>query len=238
MPRRRFVKRDSRPVRRRRRRARRNFRRASRVATLRPFRHVFTPNYLWRRLRYCGSARIVNTLSNMIDPSVGSAWVFRANSLFDPDQSGAGGQPLGFDQHMLFYYHYWCPKSVIRIRLENTDNMQGKTVTLRLNRQAAINHNLCTEIEHGCKKVMVGNYGSGDANKTISLSYNQGRFYGKRNRDNIFRGSDASNPTEEAFYIVGVVDTDTASTTTGPVQLYVEIDYYVQFYERRSIIPS
>jgi len=41
--------------------------------------------------------------------------VFRGNSLFDPDATGAGGQPMGFDQWANFYASYTVLGSKIEV---------------------------------------------------------------------------------------------------------------------------
>lgn len=51
------------------------------------------------KLRY--SAQV-----SMNNPIGGAVHNFRANSLFDPDLTGVGSQPLGFDQMAALYNHY------------------------------------------------------------------------------------------------------------------------------------
>jgi len=46
---------------------------------------------------------------------VTSSWSFRANSIFDPDQTGVGHQPIGSDQWAVFYNHYIVLESAISI---------------------------------------------------------------------------------------------------------------------------
>jgi len=67
--------------------------------------------------------RIKRTLryaqTNVIDvPNFGtSAQVFRANSLFDPDFTGTGHQPNGFDQLMVAYNHFTVVSARIEVRV-------------------------------------------------------------------------------------------------------------------------
>lgn len=50
--------------------------------------------------------------------------VYRANSLFDPDLTGTGGQPLGFDQWAAFYFYY----TVTGVSVEVTNMCNGAVI--------------------------------------------------------------------------------------------------------------
>jgi len=69
------------------------------------------PQYLKRTLRYAQT--------NVIDvANFGtSQQVFRANSLFDPDFTGAGHQPNGFDQIIAAFNHFTVTRARIRVRV-------------------------------------------------------------------------------------------------------------------------
>lgn len=237
MPRRRYVKRAPRAARRFKRRALRRYRRSIRLRRS-PFKTVGFPPTLWRRLRYCGALRISNHTSNVIDAGLNSAWYFRVNGLYDPDQTGLGGQPSCFDQHMLFYQHYWCPKAVIRVRACNLDAAEGKVITLRIVRATGETTTFCDEKERGAYSINLGPFGAGNANKNMVMTYSQGKFFGKRMQDEIFRGDDTSNPAEQAFFLIGVANTNLGSVAVGEVQFQVTIDYYAKFFEPKSVIPS
>lgn len=48
------------------------------------------------------------------------SYVFRGNSLYDPDQTGAGTQPPGFDEMSSFYAEYCCYGSKISVKLSTS----------------------------------------------------------------------------------------------------------------------
>lgn len=56
------------------------------------------------KLRY--SAILTFSAGNVIEPLGISEYVFRGNSIFDPDFSGSGNQPYGFDQWTDIYSNY------------------------------------------------------------------------------------------------------------------------------------
>jgi len=60
------------------------------------------------KLKYCEVAA-TGSLSAL------ATFVMSANNLFDPNNSGTGHQPLGFDQWALFYESYMVEKSRMRV---------------------------------------------------------------------------------------------------------------------------
>lgn len=50
---------------------------------------------------------------------------FRGNGLFDPDQKGAGHQPMGFDQWAAFYQEYYVISCEAAFYVENAASGQG-----------------------------------------------------------------------------------------------------------------
>lgn len=56
--------------------------------------------------------------------AVGS-YLFSLNSAYDPDYTGAGHQPLGFDQWAIFYRSYIVEKARVRVELLNYSAFQA-----------------------------------------------------------------------------------------------------------------
>ena len=80
-----------------------------------PDRHV-------ARLKYCDFVTLNATASGSAVPLIHH---FRANSLYDPDQSSSGHQPRGFDELAAIYDHYCVIGSKIKVSFENdVDHVQ------------------------------------------------------------------------------------------------------------------
>lgn len=52
-----------------------------------------------------------------LDPAVGTTgqWLLRCNSAYDPDFSGTGGQPRGYDQYAALYNQYTVNKTTLKM---------------------------------------------------------------------------------------------------------------------------
>lgn len=60
------------------------------------------------KMKYCTQVNFNPALLNA------ASHIFRANSIFDPDFTGSGGQPYGHDQYQAIYTSYRVLKSTIR----------------------------------------------------------------------------------------------------------------------------
>lgn len=67
-----------------------------------------------RKLRYSTNFSLSSTAGAVVSQ------VFSANGMFDPDITGTGHQPMGFDQMMLSYNHYTVTGSRILCTFKNT----------------------------------------------------------------------------------------------------------------------
>ncbi len=62
-----------------------------------------------------------------VDGNIGTNYLFRCNSIFDPNQSGTGHQPMGHDQYANFYKRYTVVGSKITVRFVG-GTVSGSTV--------------------------------------------------------------------------------------------------------------
>jgi len=57
-----------------------------------------------------------------VDGNIGANYLFRCNSIFDPNQSGVGHQPMGHDQYAQFYNNYTVVGAKITVRFVANEN--------------------------------------------------------------------------------------------------------------------
>lgn len=66
-----------------------------------------------------------DTFSNSGTVNSWYSWTFAANSLYDPDATGGGHQPMGFDQLSLMYNRYSVLSSWIIVHVSNLQGSQN-----------------------------------------------------------------------------------------------------------------
>lgn len=182
-----------------------------------------------------------------LDPAAGTSAVrniFRANSVFDPNQTGVGHQPLGFDQWSVFYDNY----IVIGARCKATfmsqsTSIQGSAVVGVILTDSTASLPIATTImeQPNSKFALMTNM---DANqkKTVTKNFSAKKFFGlqsvKDNRATIGAAVTA-DPTEEALFSVYAASYDSAATIDpSSIKVSVTIDYIVMFTERKTLAAS
>jgi len=186
-----------------------------------------------RRLRYSTNISITSSTG------VPAFKIFSVNGLFDPDISGTGHQPAGFDQMMVFFNHYCGLSARIKVLCKNT-NANTLTVGIRQDADTSPLTVIDQIIEDG--GVVYDNLeakGVYGANKTLQMSCSilklQGLSLSNFCADSTLRGSAAANPTEQSYFHLGVWD---SSGTGGTVNMDVVIDFVAMFLEPRDATES
>lgn len=182
--------------------------------------------------------RVVQYATNFISVSSGAGtaggYVFSANGLFDPDITGTGHQPMGFDQMMIFFNHYTVTRSRCRIQCVSTTAAQP-TVALTVSGSSTL-LTVPSQIMEVGRVALLWMTGLGVANShsVLQASCNLRKFQGLRNTidDPDMRGDLTSNPAEQVYYILYVWNPIDSTTVSTSIQAIIEYD--VLFHEPRS----
>lgn len=204
-------------------RFRRRFRRPSRIPSAIKPRNV-------RKLRYVDAVTI-SSASGLL-----ASYDFRASSIYDPDITGTGHQPIGHDQMNTFYNHYVVLGSKIRCYFTSDTG----TVTTRCgvyladDQSTGISANSLIEMKRGGFSIITHQRRSAKA----STAYSAKKFFSVSNvRDNVDRlgANMGADPSEIAVFKVWQQAFD---TTTQTLRCTVVIDYVVLFSEPKDIGAS
>lgn len=163
-------------------------------------------------------------------------YCFRANSIFDPDQTGGGHQPIGHDQWALFYSTYVVVGSVITITVvhNETSTKANSIVGVLLNQTSSLpgssTPSTVQEQGLGTWRILQGTQG-GNVVKLIQ-KFSAKKFFDVTNvPDNSDRIGAAfgSNPpsTGDAFFIVWAAATIPSGNAPSSIEFSIQIDYSV-----------
>lgn len=177
--------------------------------------------------------------------------LFRCLSIFDPDLSGVGHQPMYFDQWAGIYTKYtvkgakctmnWLPGS------GNTTNQPtGIWGIYTSTNQTGINvFTDTTGILEATNSTNMRNAGllstgltNPSAQSKVTSYFSTRKFFGitDPNDGNAYSAETGTNPQQEAYFCCYYADIN--GNDPGAQEYYVQIDYIVEFRDRRPIDQS
>lgn len=186
------------------------------------------------RLRYCEEITL--------DPAMGVAndYVFSANGMFDPNISGVGHQPYGFDQLMVMYDHYTVVGSKCTITMA-PQVTACSYVGIKLEDNASTYAGTATEVllEQPATSLKANMSFTAGSVKKVFKCFSAKKFFTKKfpvSADQ-YSGSNAANPIDQAYYHVLLAPfTNTENLTAQTI--HVQIDYLAVFSEPRVLPRS
>lgn len=181
-----------------------------------------------------------------LNPTVGvlATHSFRTGSLFDPDFTGTGHQPMGFDTYASMYNNYIVRKSTIKA----TGVIQGVVGGVGMLQYGIMNSpanappstDPDTITESGLVKIVsTSNTVNTNIPTAVRSNYDLNRDHAVSNyRDNrlSFGAHISSNPSNNRFFHLMCWNTD-ATVDQLPVLFQVQMDFDCSFSDR-SMMPA
>jgi len=178
--------------------------------------------------------------------SVKQDYFFSANGLYDPNVTGTGHQPMGFDQMMLFYEHYCVTKARAQVTFAGTDSDFPNMVGVYLSPDAVASTDHVKAVENGLLKMrLIDNEasagGTGQRLAKFEIDVDVAKYFGRRSSQDLVddvdcRGSATANPTEQVYFGVCAW----GFPIGAPMQVYaaITISYDAVFLEPRKVASS
>lgn len=182
-------------------------------------------------------------------PTSGNAvtYFYSANGMFDPNITGTGHQPIGFDQMMLMYEQ----ATVVNSSIQVTFNIgPGLTVQcgVALFPDASALTNPSQLVENGLIRFIPISSGSNTFQNqhirtTVKLGCDVAKYFGRRgvrallNDDNLYTTA-AANPVEQVYYGIVAWQVSPDGSTTTAVGFDVTLSYDVIYWEPRKLTES
>lgn len=160
---------------------------------------------------------------------------YSANGMYDPDISGVGHQPLGFDQMCVFYDHYIVTGAKISVRTVGT-SAQNVVMVLYANdtTSPALTLNAALEQRNtkSCRLIS-------DQVSKLSMKLNPCKYLGSKRKkwDDELKGNAGANPSEQVYFLVGV-DTVDGSDAAADNVVEVKIQYVATWVEPKTLAQS
>lgn len=212
---------------------------------------VASSNAIPRSLKsFPKSMRVKLKYNSIFDGSITSGslptqYVWRANSVFDPDAATGGGQPRGFAQWSNFYEKYHVVKSSCRLRLLDKDTGTGTAgtvtglygVAVRDSSGAVLTVREFTEDDYG----KYSGYDSWHAASSIKINFDSAKHWGVNNLlDNDHLGGTTgttlgSNPLDQAYFVTWANQAPTSGSAAQPFLWDVMLEYDVIFTDPRDL---
>ncbi len=192
------------------------------------------PDQLWTTLRY-----VANPELTPAGLSVGN--IFRVNSVYDPDQTGIGGQPRYYDQLSAMYNRYTVTSARVVCR---ASTQSGAACDLLI---TATNDSIPAVTDFGgafeqpfrSNMLRMAPVTSGRTTGTISKTFSMAALRGLPTRqilaDDNFSALTTTNPATQSY--IGVLASSPSTSATN-VNVWVEISYRVRFFDRKIIGAS
>jgi len=190
-----------------------------------------------RKTMYHDSVTITSTAG-----AVGR-YFFSANGLFDPNITGTGHQPLGFDQLMLLYEQCTCVFSKISVVFINNATGFYTRCAVSLCPDTTALSDKDEIMENGLIKTLIlSPISVAGSCKTISLDCSMTSYFGRKRSvrelldDNALYTTVAANPTEQVYFCLNVWDPTAANTATVAAEVIIEYDAI--YWEPRKLAVS
>lgn len=151
------------------------------------------------------------------------------NDAYDPDRSGSGHQPMGFDQLTSIYDRYVVTGSRVRITLLSTD--KGITLGLIPSTDTGTPSSLNNLLENPYSKHLAipSSYPC-----VLNHSFSSAKIWGVSEstiiQDDTYHARYNASPTRPWYWLVKAGTFD--GSTTATVYVNIRVSYIVEFYER------
>lgn len=191
-------------------------------------------------LKYSARLSLTSTIGVYVEHN------YAGNGLFDPDVTGVGTQPTGFDQWCAFYQRYRVLASHFRVRVLNptaTTNAQAMSdivVTATNTTTAFANSDVAASQPYATRSLAntISNGPNGPVrfSKMMESDLILGVSKEAMLSETTYAGSPSTNPGDVWYWRICQEAADLASTFTNIYE--VEITYLVDFYERQLNVAS
>lgn len=150
------------------------------------------------------STRYVDVRNRLLPPAslALASHVYFLNGMYDPDYTGTGHQPLGFDQFVgTMYDHYVVTHVHAKITFTNLSDTIPAHILLSIKDTGTVSTDIVNIMENGRNQYAVlGVRGSATGTRILLIDVDTSRFFGKDvTLDDTYEGNAGNNPSDGVF---------------------------------------
>lgn len=165
-----------------------------------------------------------------------ASYVYSMNGLYDPNITGTGHQPRGFDQIMTLYDHYVVIGCKVDFQFWCADTTYGHMITAHIQDDATTDTDPENLLERRfLKKKVVASRNGGIDNGRIVMNVNPNKFLARSKplSDPDLKGTTAANPTEQCYLHLNCFPMQ-GGADGGGVYCYIRLTYTAVLIEPRQ----
>jgi hypothetical protein len=161
---------------------------------------------------------------------------FRLNSVYDPDYTAAGHQPMGFDQWAAYYNHYVVEECTYDVQMSTRETSDNTYMGTYLSDDFTIASTATDLVELG------GTIAIQESSSALPHIFkgrvNIGKFMNRKDiaSDSELRAAVTADPTEQVFLTWWFLATNTTNQVT--IDVVTKLSYRVRFMEPKDLAPS
>lgn len=177
-------------------------------------------------LRYSKKVSLAGTPSHLQS--------FRANGIFDPDSTGAGHQPMGFDQWSAFYSKYKVRSFTVSVKAV-LDGTTPTGMAFCVENDTSVSTDLAELAERNSGDIVIAPT-SGNGTISFLKTYNMTDVAGQSVEDEDYSALVSSDPAKTWYWHMRTTAMDGASAIAGDA--LVVISYNVEFTDPNDLAQS
>lgn len=181
----------------------------------------------------------VDTQTLQPTTAVAGVRVYSLNGLYDPDITGTGHQPRGFDQLASLYNHYVVIGAKVSCSFTNSDSVNPQIVGLAIRASSNAEADWNDYVEQGhCQYRMISDAGGSRDTTTLGISGSPAKYLGRSKvmSDPALKGDASANPTEQFYLHVFGAAVDGADSQG--IRTILKIEYASIFIEPKDLVQS
>lgn len=165
-------------------------------------------------------------------------YIVSCNGMYDPNLTGAGHQPMYFDQMGVLYDHYCVIGSKCKFTFCPTTVPTGQTrAAAYVNDDGSVTASIIETVSENSLGSRIVAIPPGDnKSRSITLKWSAKKYFPGSTLANVnLQGTTSANPTEASTYVIGF---QSDLTSTQEMTITIELEYIAVWSELRDVAPS